>query len=482
MPSVGYNTFFPKIEDSKFVIKNVTNKTIKIFGFKIAQNRSIDLMSLSYISEADIKHSLLKGDLQNKINLGEIEVTESNINLVQYNTNFIRYMQSAGLSTGLRDSGPDEMIITNLIDLPRPVNNVITLSEDNKIYYIKGLVDLEPNRIIVTGSNCEFIGRGPRNDAFIGSNAVNPLVEIRAGVQIKDVSFINPDGLALSIDGQTGGHAILRTVGFLNSGEGATFTNLNVLSMVTCMVKGCANGMTISDVEHTNINEFSFALNTGTATAITLPANSSYHSFNINNSFFFPESGQTSLSIDPSTSFLDRGIVSNSIFDGTGMGTELAGINKGDLQWWFSGNTGILDSRVIGSIGFSSSTPVAVTISVVNEWVPIEGPFTLSDSSERFSLDGYSLSYDGYYSYQTNILSVINIATATGNNITELALAINGIIDNTSVTSVEAKPTLETYTISSFATLETSDTISLWIRNTETTQDYDVRTIRITST
>lgn len=483
MTAVGFNTIFPKIRDSKFIIKNTTNKTIKLFTQKIESGQTYDLMTISHISEADIKHSLLKGVLQKKIAQSEIIIEESNINLVQYDTSFIRFLQAGGLTTGVRDHGPDEMIITNLIDLPSPVNGIITLSEPNKIYYIRGSVELGENRIILTGENSHFLGRSPRNDGFTGNISGNPLIQAQTGIQLEGIYITNSGGEGIMIDGGGVGHVIMDTVGFLDCLTAGSFQNLTVLSMRTCMVKGCFDGITIDNVDHTNITEFSAARNKGTAVIITVPPNSSLHSFGIHESFFFPENGQTSLNISQSATLLDRGTISDSIFNGGGLGTPLAGITKKDSQWWFARNAGILDSRIVGAIGYSSGSPTLITIDAQNEWTAITGPFSLAADSERVSLvDGYNLSYDGYFDHQALLNAVVNVRSTSGSNFTQLAFAINGSIKTESVIEAEAKPAFETYVLQYFTLLSEGDTISIFIRNIENTFNYEVRTIRLNAT
>ena len=80
-------------------------KAVMLFGQKVEPGGSYDLMTIPYISESDIQHSLLKGTLRNKLSIGEIRVTESNINLVQYSAEFTEFLQSVGVSSGISSDG-----------------------------------------------------------------------------------------------------------------------------------------------------------------------------------------------------------------------------------------------------------------------------------------------------------------------------------------------------------------------------------------
>jgi len=478
--TVGFDTFFSKIADAKFVVKNIlTNKTIKIFEIKIPPGSLYDLMTIPEVSEADIKHSILKGVLRNRMNSGDVIITDSNINLVQYNTEFIRFMQGSGIEFGVRDHENDERIITNLIDLPAAVNGVITLNEDNILYKIKGQVDLGSNKILVTAIGTQFEGRGPNFDALIG-NVAGPLLDFTKSTTILNLVIINPSGIGLKID-SINDTSILEFVWFFNCQKAAVFQNINALLIQEPLIGFCFDGITVSNINAVQISGFLFTnTNFGSAIGLTIPPNSTFNSVNLHNSSFIPKAGQIALSIDPTVIIGDRGIIHNNTFDALGPGTPLVGIDKKRLLWRFSNNSGISDSLAIGSIGYASSTPTEVTINTINEWVLINGPYVLSDDSERFSLqNGNSIIYDGYFTHQSEISAIINIKAATGNSNLQLAIGINGIPDPDSIIESEVKSTYLSYSLLSIATLEQDDDVGVFVRNITNTNNFDIRTIRL---
>jgi len=105
MPAVGFNTIFPKKANTRFVVRNITigtpqQKTIHIFNYPIPAGRQRDLLGISFVSEADIRHSLLKGELRIKAECGEIEVVESNIDLLQFDSSQLAFLTSIGITQG----------------------------------------------------------------------------------------------------------------------------------------------------------------------------------------------------------------------------------------------------------------------------------------------------------------------------------------------------------------------------------------------
>jgi hypothetical protein len=96
------STPFPK-DHTQFRVQNISadGKTVRCFGFPILYNLTYDLLSINHISEADIRHSLLKGDLMIKIKQKEIRVVESDIDLLQFNEDQKAFLKAAGIIKGL---------------------------------------------------------------------------------------------------------------------------------------------------------------------------------------------------------------------------------------------------------------------------------------------------------------------------------------------------------------------------------------------
>ena len=104
MPSVG-DTFFPKRPDTKFVVENITTghykKTVKVFNYPIPPGKRRDLLAIPEVSEADIRHALLKGELRIKLECRELIIYESNIDLLQFDSVQKAFLQSVGVVNGL---------------------------------------------------------------------------------------------------------------------------------------------------------------------------------------------------------------------------------------------------------------------------------------------------------------------------------------------------------------------------------------------
>lgn len=103
MPAVGFETWFQKKCPTVFRVKNIApnGKRIRIFKYPIKNGMDRDLMEIPYVSEADIRHSLLKGELFTKIICKEAIVVESNIDLLQFDPCHKQFLMDAGITIGL---------------------------------------------------------------------------------------------------------------------------------------------------------------------------------------------------------------------------------------------------------------------------------------------------------------------------------------------------------------------------------------------
>jgi hypothetical protein len=103
---MGMNDFAPYQKlNTSFIVQNIitdSNKTIKIFNYPIPVGMSRDLLEIPGVGEADIRASLLKGELLIKILAKEIKIIQSDIDLLQFNYAQLLFLQNAGISTGLQ--------------------------------------------------------------------------------------------------------------------------------------------------------------------------------------------------------------------------------------------------------------------------------------------------------------------------------------------------------------------------------------------
>ena len=107
---MGMDTFAPFSSNPLcFIVQNITcgreAKTIRIFQAPINAGGSRDLLRLEGVAESDIRASLLKGELRNRIINKEITVLCSDIDLLQFNDVNLAFLTAAGIINGTTANG-----------------------------------------------------------------------------------------------------------------------------------------------------------------------------------------------------------------------------------------------------------------------------------------------------------------------------------------------------------------------------------------
>lgn len=117
-----------------FIVKNITlerNKTIKIFNYPILFNTTRDLLQIPGVAEADIRASLLKGELNHKIRAKDIVIECSDIDLLQFNNNQKNFLYSSGIINGLQITSVNINVLKiediQLLGTVDDVNTVFTI-------------------------------------------------------------------------------------------------------------------------------------------------------------------------------------------------------------------------------------------------------------------------------------------------------------------------------------------------------------------
>lgn len=180
MPNVGFETWLPKRPDTVFIVQNITQgtpqqKTIHIFQAPIPPGKFRDLLALPVVSEADIRHSLLKGELRIKAECGEICILRSNIDLIQFDPMQKAFLESIACSVDAIDGLECECPTDGYVEAVIPYlfkQNVELLGDKNN-----------SNRIFTVPSPDKFI-----NGTFEG-NTFRILIRHNGRVLVEGVDY-----------------------------------------------------------------------------------------------------------------------------------------------------------------------------------------------------------------------------------------------------------------------------------------------------
>jgi len=188
--AVGYDLWFPKTCDTKFVVRNIArgNKTVRVWNYPILNGKTRDLMTIPAISEADIRNGLLKGELGIKFKTRELVVVESNIDLIQFDPCQKEFLESIGITVGLSAGGDGSLPVNfkqniSLIGARDGNNRIFKVPSPDK--FINGIFQNNEFRILVRHNgkgleeNIDYIvaesgGSGTGYDTIILTNMSPP--------------------------------------------------------------------------------------------------------------------------------------------------------------------------------------------------------------------------------------------------------------------------------------------------------------------
>lgn len=133
---MGMDSFAPGSQNNNtFVVKNIDpqQRTLFIFQYPVNYLDTRDLLKIPGVSGDDIKASLQKGELQRKIQYNEIIVLASDIDLLQFNSAQLSFLQNAGIVNGLQISYNQMNVIEQqdiqLIGVVNGVNTTYTIPD-----------------------------------------------------------------------------------------------------------------------------------------------------------------------------------------------------------------------------------------------------------------------------------------------------------------------------------------------------------------
>lgn len=103
---MGNNSFAPfQKRNTTFVVKNIitgSNKTVRIFQYPIPVGQTRDLLDIPGVAEDDIRASLLKGEILEKLLAEEIIIIDSDIDLLQFDDAQKAFLKASGVIKGLQ--------------------------------------------------------------------------------------------------------------------------------------------------------------------------------------------------------------------------------------------------------------------------------------------------------------------------------------------------------------------------------------------
>jgi hypothetical protein len=383
----------------------------------------------------------------------------------------------------------DIVLVESVNDFPTPASDVITL-EQNKLYLLCGTVDIGNNTIeLSTGSNITSLNS--LTGTIISNSSTAPVLR---GINIGSITLRNFNVFAPQtsgfhfVDDSNTNQATLITVSFVgctSMGIMDGFLNQNLILTSILESSGIRPGSGVTFTGNPKstfiINCYFDNLNTGDAitfdngftgsnigilqTGVFMrdPPASAIHFINYMNN---PE-------LIEGNAFITSNVVSGDI-------TPLLGVNTSNLRWWFSVNTNIPDSQVIGTFNQDPSVSVqTTTITTQGVAVPVNAQTILGMNVQRFEDVGTSGNHLRYIGIHSNFVTMIaNIVIDVSGSSSIFAFYIGDETGPFPETKVLLRPGAgqDIRGVSTVTVREISenDEFRLWLSNEDSTSNADV--------
>lgn len=321
------------------------------------------------------------------------------------------------------------LVVRALADLPAPAGGVITLPANTTVL-VFGQVSLGANAIAYSEGT---VLRGIAGGSLISSSTggVVRANNVDSAVIMREISIIATAGPCLALTGTDEHQLNLFFVGLFGAAIG-TISGFDVQSFKDCFFS-CADGIILTGTPNKIfLSQCPFYGITAGNAAITLAAELDARRLDMVQCFFKHAAAGVPLRAVAGYT-VGYGRVSGTMMDGpTAM---LEGISPADINWWFRENDLVQNSRVAGQSFLTD--PATTVITTQGVFVPVTGPFTVTELTQRLVLNGTNeLEYIGVDPVLISFNAAFSVDPSNNNQLAFRA-SKNGVTLERSETIVE---------------------------------------------
>lgn len=358
---------------------------------------------------------------------------------------------------------PKQVLVGAKSDFPAPSAGVITLAVDTE-YFLTGDVSIGTDRLdLANDSNIRAQSSGLATLTYTGTGIMFTGVGISS--KISQIRIDCPNGTLLNIDGSgTGIFQMLNmTIGIAD--KLGTLTNLSGSQFFSILFGSITTNGLLFTGSHGAFLGSSLLVTLAGGTLLDL-GTATFDAFSLTNSFPTVAAGATMIAGAVGSANINTGgfgTVGNVVMEGAG--TPLSGITVDDVQWQFSLNNTIPDTKPDALLSFN--TPTTTTIAAVNTPVLITGTWTDEGKSQFTVTAGGRATYIGVKDLRVPISIGTSVEAASGSNkdIT-IYLALNGtIIANSGSPNRVSQNDPKNTSVMWQLTLSPSDFVEVFIEN-----------------
>ena len=256
----------------------------------------------------------------------------------------------------------NEIIVENISNLPDPVGGVITLDTNDVTYQFVGNVDIDVNRIIVTGTNVKFFSLNNGADKITSTNT-GVIITCNNGITIEGVNIIGVSSTSLIKCIGTGSEFVTLEKSTLIGGTTQVdVSNVDTLSIVLSLHQTCTNAVKLGGTLKSYLQvECLFRVVTGVGINL---GTALFSAIGIDLCTCVNTATTTFISMLTNSGNLiptGEGTITNCKVDNTLGGVGSVGYSPLNLLWFVTGNRQILTSDRVRPTGWEFAVDGLIT-------------------------------------------------------------------------------------------------------------------------
>ncbi len=373
------------------------------------------------------------------------------------------------------------VLVKNEDDLPEASNGIIQL-EGNTLYEFNGTVVLSNS--LRYGTDTMIIGRHWFNDVLVYTGSGDAIISQDENLYMNNMTVSSPNGRAFSASSSDMTHELLLSFcAFNDCIEVGNINNVRAPGIVNVNISNYNNGITFEgEIDQIFLFGCPIRLGRENSKALVFDEALDVNFVDVSDCFFKnAQSGSIALSLHPSATINNQGLIIGAYFDDTIQATE--NFDQTTPGWDFQNNVGIPNSTITGKMFYSpiQGGPVETNIATQNQWVKMNIP-TQGNQQERINVTTSNrLVYEGVRQARLQVITNWTGTPSSNNTQYQFAIAKNGTVDDSTVVPVFMRSTAQPQPvpISTILTLNQDDYIEVFVRNVDGTANISTHSIQV---
>lgn len=377
---------------------------------------------------------------------------------------------------------PTYVVVNTKADLPEAVSGVVTL-EDDALYLLTGIIDMEGDRI-VCGSNNTLVGGSANTCGLLFSGGGSDTwITGTSSLSLRYLQLIAETGTLFDLD--NGGTDVLLWTGIriINTPTIGTIQNYQNVVWKDQIIFNSAN-LTLDGTFASFVAETALFDGRSGQTTIIVPSTATFtRRFRMLYTAFQVDSGETGINFSTSATIPDESYILDNV-SFAGAGTYLSGLTHTSNKALFFNCVGITNSNAVTQF-YMTANATTTTIGSSGTFVKVAGTTTeVSAVTQKFdNATSNRAEYTG--AFPGSFLVTVFASMTSGNNQDlRMRVAVNGttLAESTSRFQTSGSGAASNIGAQAMVSLTSNDYVEIFVANDTAANNITVTDLNVTIT